>query len=327
MSPFLQKVCVLMSNLGKGCYNPECTWAEDETAVGEELYLEVIRPELIKADVLPKAGKAKKDPKAKPAKKEKSVKYDDMKRKIASDRVRKDVLFMVESFSFDRLNVELGLNMKKIELKLSTFLYICIFFAKNRTRMEIKIQQVYELIFILSKLLKLVDGLQKEACFDESRLVEVSPSCVRDLRECMLALSQHYEYSIAEVLVAHPKLIYLTSYDRFFSALNVRPYRNQEHVMRLLETHVTARQPFVLFYRAMIGAGKTTLALAISHFMQLDYRVIYCCTVESVRKQVGRLAYNSCDLKLAIAAVDHIRFPSTVKNKDKFVREYKEAYD
>lgn len=205
-----------METFGQGNYDPTLVWADDELVVGDELYLEIIRPELMRAGILPKTEKLKKEAKSKGSKKEKSMKYNEMRRKIATDRLKKDIGYMMESFSFERLNIEVGLHMKKIELKLVTFLYICIFFARNRKQMDKQVQQVFELIFVLAKLLRLVDGLQKEAFYDESLKIEVSPSCVKDLRDCVRALSEHYEYSINEVLLEHPKLIYHTSYDRYF---------------------------------------------------------------------------------------------------------------
>ena len=63
----------------------------------------------------------------------------------------------------------------------------------------------------------------------------------------------------------------------------------------------------------MIGAGKTTLALAIAHKLEKkNIRIIYCCTVDSVRTQLAKMAYNS-KLKFAIGALGNIRFEGKVR--------------
>lgn len=86
-----------------------------------------------------------------------------------------------------------------------------------------------------------------------------------------------------------------------------------------------AKQPFLVFYRAMIGAGKTTVALALAHSMLGGARVIYCCTVNSVRKQFSQMAYNS-KIKFALGALGEIHYAHKVR-KDKYKRLYKDVND
>ena len=63
----------------------------------------------------------------------------------------------------------------------------------------------------------------------------------------------------------------------------------------------------------MIGSGKTTLAIAISHKLEMkNMRMIYCCTVDSVRTQLAKMAY-STNIKFAIGALGNIRYKGKIK--------------
>ena len=70
----------------------------------------------------------------------------------------------------------------------------------------------------------------------------------------------------------------------------------------------------------MIGAGKTTLALAISHFMNSGNRMIYCCTNDTVRMQIAKMAYHS-GIKFAMGSLGIVKYKH--KNLDQFNREYR----
>lgn len=78
--------------------------------------------------------------------------------------------------------------------------------------------------------------------------------------------------------------------------------------MRIVRQSLADNVPTLVFYRAMIGAGKTTLALAIASLLEHEKRtqLIYCCTVNAVRDQIAKLAYNM-KLKFAIGCIGLLR--------------------
>lgn len=70
-------------------------------------------------------------------------------------------------------------------------------------------------------------------------------------------------------------------------------------------------KPTLIFYKTMIGSGKTSASLALSQIIKdtklidkknTDYQVVYSCLIGSVRIQVGRYAYNKKQ-KFALAAM------------------------
>lgn len=119
-----------------------------------------------------------------------------MKIANSEENLSKDLNFMLKTFSMEVLNIEVGLRMKKIELKLSTFLYICRFFAVNKSKQRIKIDEVFELIFIMAKIHRLFTGLEKASFYNKEEDIPISASCLADLKMCVDSLSHYYEYSI-----------------------------------------------------------------------------------------------------------------------------------
>lgn len=94
--------------------------------------------------------------------------------------------------------------------------------------------------------------------------------------------------------------------------------------MDKVKAALRAKGPSVIFYKTMIGSGKTTAAISISGLvnelkMENDKlygntQLIYCCILKSVRTQVGRLAYNE-SVKFALGAMDSLKNPKNLAHK------------
>jgi hypothetical protein len=118
-------------------------------------------------------------------------------------------------------------------------------------------------------------------------------------------MRDYYNYTNKKVIINYPKLVYYTSYDRFFPTLDIRPYPSQvdfmQSVKRALNENASIENPTLIFYKTMIGSGKTSASLALSQLIRetklvdaknSKYQLLYSCVIGSVRIQVGRYAYN-----------------------------------
>lgn len=129
-------------------------------------------------------------------------------------------------------------------------------------------------------------------------------------------MRDYYNYTNKKVIINYPKLVYYTSYDRFFPTLDIRPYPSQvdfmQSVKRALNENASIENPTLIFYKTMIGSGKTSASLALSQLIRetklvdaknSKYQLLYSCVIGSVRIQVGRYAYNKSQ-KFALAAME-----------------------
>lgn len=60
-----------------------------------------------------------------------------MKMKIVKDNFQKDIELVMKSHSLERMQVEFGLKLKKLELKLITFFYVAYYIRKNKVNQKI----------------------------------------------------------------------------------------------------------------------------------------------------------------------------------------------
>ena len=139
---------------------------------------------------------------------------------------------------------------------------------------------------------------------------------ILDLKFCIKGLKDYYHYSNTNVIIRYPKLVYYTGYDKYFPTLDVKPYDSQiefiEGVKSAFNQKGSISQPTLLFYRTMIGSGKTSASLALSQLIKecklidnknKNLQVLYSCLIGSVRVQVGRYCYNKKQ-KFALAAME-----------------------
>jgi hypothetical protein len=166
-------------------------------------------------------------------------------------------------------------------------------------------------------MVRIFSHLQGPSFVDNSRKIEVSPTLIRDLKYCIKGLKDYYYYTNKTVIIKYPKLVYYTNYDRFFPTLDIKPYDSQIEFIQAVKSAFNERgnlnKPTLIFYRTMIGSGKTSASLALSQLVQecklLDgiknnnLQVVYTCLIGSVRVQVGRYCYNKGQ-KFALAAME-----------------------
>ncbi len=272
---------------------------QDDVILGEEFYTEMIRPFCVDRQYLPKKPPTpaevedihfqeeeerfklleepvieKKDKKgAKKGAKGSGAKNDEkMKMEIVKGNFQKDIELVIKSHSLERMQVEFGLKQKKLELKLITFFYVAYYIRKNKVNQKIDETEIFELINILIKMVRIFSHLQGPSFVDNSRKIEVSPTLIRDLKYCIKGLKEYYYYTNKTVIIKYPKLVYYTNYDRFFPTLDIKPYDSQIEFIQAVKSAFNERgnlnKPTLIFYRTMIGSGKTSASLALSQLVQ-----------------------------------------------------------
>lgn len=83
-----------------------------------------------------------------------------MKMKIVQENFKKDIDLVLNSHSLERMQVEFGLKHKKLEVKLITFFYVAFYIRKNKDTKKIEESEIFELINILIKIVRIFDGFK-----------------------------------------------------------------------------------------------------------------------------------------------------------------------
>lgn len=132
---------------------------------------------------------------------------------------------------------------------------------------------------------------------------------------------EYYKYTAQNMMVKYPRLVYYTNYDQYFPTLDIKPYPSQIEFVNAVRDAVTNERPTLIFYKTMIGSGKTSTAISLSSMIrELKYeddkkykhlQLIYCCTIKSVRSQVGKLAYNEKQ-NFALGTMDTLKNPKNI---------------
>ncbi len=197
-----------------------------------------------------------------------------------------------------------------------TFFYVAYYIRKNKVNQKIDDSEVFELINILIKIVRIFSHFRGKSFVDNSKEVEVSQTLILDLKYCIKGLKEYYKYDNKVIMIKYPKLVYYTNYDKFFPTLDIKPYDSQikfiQAVKSALNDKGTIEHPTLILYKTMIGSGKTSASIALSELVNqcklVDQKnskmqVLYSCLIGSVRVQVGRYAYNKKQ-KFALAAME-----------------------
>jgi|JI6StandDraft_1071083.scaffolds.fasta_scaffold269373_1 hypothetical protein len=150
-----------------------------------------------------------------------------MKQKIIRETFSKEIDFVFNSFSMDKMQIDFGFRQKKLELKIATFFYIAAYVRKNKVKQQIDESLVFELINILIKVHRIFQNYEGRSFINSTQTVKISGRCMDDLRNCLDGLMEYYHYNIKSVITKYPKLVYYTIYDHYFPTLDIKPYNSQ----------------------------------------------------------------------------------------------------
>lgn len=184
------------------------------------------------------------------------------------------------------------------EIRLITFMLIVKYAIDN----NIPKAECYELIIAISKTLnniKKIKSISKIAC--------------NDLETAQEKLKEKIGFKYETMFHEFPRLCLFTQYDNVFPSMMIEPYHSQWNLINYVKTNI--RNGFFLIYKAMIGSGKTITSIALAKYIDTLRKVniannnkwlpqlLFSCTIEPVRKEVCRMAYNS-EIPFGIAVIE-----------------------
>ena len=215
--------------------------------------------------------------------------------------VDESLKLLLNSFNYENLNIDYGLRCSKIlEIRCSTLFYITKCIMDNIIVFDDRQEFIYKTIHTIKFVVKKLMGTTFEYFFDKSKDDCISSTFLNDLIECSNVLEKHVEYNSENIFKCYPWLIDSNNYFNIIPDLSIKPYDDQIKIVKCVHEN----EELLCFYNSNFGAGKTTSVGAICA-MQMCLKstpVLYCCAVETVRHQVGRLAYN-CAIPFAVAAM------------------------
>jgi hypothetical protein len=149
---------------------------------------------------------------------------------------------------------------------------------------------------------------------DYSMFNNISSILCADVEEMKLTLQNKIKFKFEKVFSSYPKLCISTIYDTVFPSINIKPYASQEELITKLRTLLRG----LFLYRTSVGSGKTSNSVAVASFVQwlracysnkpddpcATKQLLFSCSVEPVRNEVGRLMYNS-KIPFAVASFDY----------------------
>jgi hypothetical protein len=147
----------------------------------------------------------------------------------------------------------------------------------------------------------------------------ISQIFINDLRTSFEKLRAIYPFDGMTLYEKAPELLISSSLDKYIPASQVILRRHQMDIMDVL--HANFARGLLAIYDPMLGLGKTTISVAVAHYVELmrkgppTYRFtefMFCCNLESVRKQVARLMYNA-NIKFGVAYVQVINGVESVR--------------
>ena len=315
-SEFEQRIVSLMLQAGRffDSYDEDANKLKLEV-LGEALYLDLLNkkvqnlyfPEEIPQEESKKSKKTEKNKKVGTKKNQKKGKNDIYEKFMKSEKLKKieDLFIEIVKTNADSLfrQKNFGFSSNILEFKLISFLVL----AKLLKDRE---EWIYEIIIGLKKCLQAYENYKGKLFFDvknENLEGEVSSTLVKDIKLFLANLIEMNAFSMKITFIRYPKLVCHTIFDSYFENIRLKPYASQKEIIRSLRNYSkemknkTNPRGLLVFYKAMIGSGKTTVCLALAKLVK-DLReytgsenlsVIFCCGLTQIRVQIGQLAFNA----------------------------------
>lgn len=286
-SPIINTVLDVIYDLGYDYSEKNIYTKSDLITSGDEVYVE-LRKKLVKEDILPikKIELKTSKKKGKKNKKKKGPTRDEIRRQNKMKKTLKsfeNTLNMI--YSNNKLNNTYGFRSNYAEVRLVTLICTAKYFVDN----NISEEDIYELII----------GIAKTLC-NIHTLKGISEVAVLDLIYILNSLKTKVNFKYEIMCQRYPKLCISTKYDIVFPTMAINPYDSQKQLMKI----VLDNNCGFIIYKSMIGSGKTTLSVAVSRYCEKirdiqranstipTLQVLFACSVEPVRLDVCRMAYN-----------------------------------
>ena len=237
-------------------------------------------------------------------KKKKNTKLnkDDIRQQNTISTINKILDSTIATFKSNNFNEAFGFNSSYAEIKLITIIY-CAYNLMQKSK--VNLEKCYELILGIKKTLTIIKELDG-----------LSPTIYADLSETYNRLLEYCNFNYAVMFDRFPRLCITTCYDKVFPTMAIKPYQSQVQLMKEIKSHKSG----LYCYKAMIGTGKTSFIIALCEHVNTlrnlqkarggvpSTQLIFACSVQPVRHQVCRMAYNKqIPFGMAVTENDRVR--------------------
>lgn len=326
VSDFENKVGLCMLKLGNPTKYENFKTNSRIEILGEEIYLKYFHEEISKKFFKNKKKKSQKKTKEiekndskkkhkggqKKGKNDKYEQYMNSKKNENLTNMCKNLLNLSEENLSNLFTIKnFGFLSNVLEEKLIAFLVL---YSKTKKSDRTK-KFIYEFLLGLQKVLDNYSNFEGTEYMHAEQTCEVSETLFEMVSGFCSKKKKKYEFSINDLFCNYPELIYVTKYDGFFEKIDIRPFPSQENLIDLIKENIESNNNLLLFYKTVVGSGKTSAALALLSLIK-EYNeknktkkpisLLFCCGLTQVRVQVGQLVYNALnydkDLSFAIAS-------------------------
>jgi len=298
--PIMDTVLDTMSQLGNNTLNFDSN--SRLKICNDEIYLK-IRPILVDFGLLHHNIPVPITTVPKNKKKPQKMNKNEIIMKNTMENITRALSDTLKTFSFSKLNCSYGFNSQYAVIKIITFMYCAKFLLDSKC---VNMAKCYELIMGIKKTIHNI-----------SKIEGLSKIIHDDLSEYCDKLIAYSGFTYGEMFKEYPKLCLMTIYDTVFPDMSIKPYESQKKLMEEIESGDGG----LYLYKAMIGSGKTTFCIALAEYVnkiriinhgsnkkgtsvESDLQLIFTCSIEPVRHQVCRMAYNQ-EIPFGITEREH----------------------
>jgi len=324
LSPFNQKVGESLVN--EVASSNTITTVPKLRTMGEDLYT-LVRPELNSHFplVTKEKGGSKEEPSEKKGEKKKKKgkqqkntgisKADQIRLDNAKSKVLETVNSVMKTFHATELMPRYAFNSDILEIRGIGFLYCAWFIMKHREQFTHPSKQPFILGIIVSiqRFINACNSYIGKSMTDNSGEMSISSRFIADLTKKFEEVKSIYHYDGFTVYDVAPELLVFTDYDNAIPTKGITPRKNQKELFHVVKNNIN--DGFLIFYKAMIGSGKTVSSVILGKFIEMqkksdvahkNMQLIFCCNLISVKNQVAQWCYN-LNIKFAIAYMDSVR--------------------
>ena len=94
------------------------------------------------------------------------------------------------------------------------------------------------------------------------------------MKQCLKRLKQYCNYTNEAIITKYPKLISITTYDKYFPTFDIKPSKSQVQLIQTIKSAFSYKYlietPLLILYKPMIGSRETTASIttAISNLVK-----------------------------------------------------------
>ncbi len=207
-------------------------------------------------------------------------------------------------------------NIEYMETRILLLCYISWFILNgpeeltNRKSFKSKI---YELICTIQRFINFAKDYKSSYILNKLVTEPIAKTSIIDINYWLNQLLEKYPFDGLNIYKNAPKLLIYSDFDNIIPSKGISIRPNQLELLNQIRNNI--KNGFLIFYNAMIGSGKTTLASVGIPALLAEYRktlsgvpakdlpqLLFCCNIDTVRNQVARYAYNA-EIPFGVASI------------------------